>query len=389
MANIAIYDGSAGGIIGNTPFGLYDSDSDFVMEGPNVANWCANRLGYPIVDVELQDAQFYACFEEAITEYSSQVNRFNIRDNLFNARGENTATQLTHQNIIPNQGKLIALSKQYGVEAGSGGTVDWKTGYITTATSSVATANIPSGSWLQEYDLNAQGIFSQSVAGTDIEIKRIFHQNTPASSKFHNPEMGANVALNNFGWQGAMSQGGTSYLSLPLFDSMQKIQQVEFSDTVRKSMYSFELINNKLKIHPQPTSAFKFYFQYIETADRDTLDIQATVSDFSNIPYNEMVYGAINLVGKQWIRKYTLALTKTILGGIRSKFGSIPIPGAETSMDGDTLRSEGAAEAESLIATLREDLEQSSRRNTMERENELTTFQQEMLNKNPLNIYVG
>ena len=102
-----------------------------------------------------------------------------------------------------------------------------------------------------------------------------------------------------------------------------------------------------------------------------------------------MTYTSINGPGKQWIKKYTLALVKTVLGSVRSKFGSIPIPGAETSMDGDTLRSEGAAEAEILISTLREDLEQSSRRNTMERENELTTFQQEMLNKNPLNIYIG
>ena len=102
-----------------------------------------------------------------------------------------------------------------------------------------------------------------------------------------------------------------------------------------------------------------------------------------------MTYSSINLAGKQWIRKYTLALSKTVLGGVRSKFGSIPIPGAEVSMDGDALRSEGASEAEALIATLREDLEQSSRRNTMERENELTNYQQEMLNKNPLKIYIG
>lgn len=387
MANITIYDGSAGTISGSTPFGLYDADTDFITHGPQVADWCATRLGYPIMDVELQDSQFFACFEEAVSEYSSQVNRFNIRDNLFNTKGESTSTNLTGKNIIPNQGKLIAMSKQYGTEAGSGGNVDWKTGYITTAQSTVDTVNIPSGSWLQEYDLNTQAVFSQSVEGTDIEIKRIFHQKSPASVRHYDPQLGSNVALSSFGWDGALA--GISYLSLPLYDDMLKIQQVEFNDTVRKSMYSFELINNKLKIHPTPTEEFKFYFQYIETADRDNLIINSAVSDFSNIGYDNMTYANINGPGKQWIRKYTLALVKTVLGSVRSKFGSIPIPGAETSMDGDTLRSEGAAEAEILISTLREDLEQSSRRNTMERENELTTFQQEMLNKNPLNIYIG
>ena len=389
MAQIDIYTGVVSFFPGDTPFGIYDNDSKFQTDAESTTNWCASRLGFPIVDIELQNSQFFACFEEAVSEYSAQVNRFNIRENLFTLRGQSTGSNFTHKNIIPNQGSIVKLSKQYGVEAGTGGTVDWKTGHITTAMSTVATANIPSGTWLQEYDLDAQGVFSQSVAGTDIEIKRIFHQNIPASSKFHNPEMGANVALNNFGWGGAMSQGGMSYLSLPLFDSMQKIQQVEFSDTVRKSMYSFELVNNKLKIHPKPTSAFKFYFQYIETADRTSGVAEENVSDFSNAGYQDMTYTNINAPGRQWIKRYTLAILKTVLGSVRSKFGSIPIPGADVSLDGDTLRSEGAAEAEGLIASLREDLEQSSKRNLMERENEVTTFQQEMLNKNPLNIYVG
>jgi hypothetical protein len=389
MTQISIYTGLVSFFPGDTPFGIYDNDSIFQADAESTTAWCASRLGFPIIDVELQNSQFFACFEEAVSEYSAQVNRFNIRENLFTLRGQSTGSNFTHKNIISNQGNVVKLSKQYGVESGTGGTVDWKTGHITTTTSSVSTANIPSGSWLQEYDLNAQGVFSQSAAGTDIEIKRIFHQSTPASSKFHNPEMGANVVLNNFGWAGAMSQGGTSYLSLPLFDSMQKIQQVEFSDTVRKSMYSFELVNNKLKIHPQPTSAFKFYFQYIETADRISGVAEENVSDFSNVGYQDMAYKNINAPGKQWIKRYTLAILKTVLGSVRSKFSSIPIPGSEVSMDGDTLRSEGAAEAEILISTLREDLEQSSKRNLMERENEVTTFQQEMLNKNPLNIYVG
>ena len=94
-------------------------------------------------------------------------------------------------------------------------------------------------------------------------------------------------------------------------------------------------------------------------------------------------------MGKQWIRKYGLALTKELLGIIRSKYGTIPIPNAETSLDGDTLRSEGAAEAEALVSQLREDLEAASRRNLMEKEQEITDFQQGMLNKAPLNIYVG
>ena len=90
MANITIYSGSATTINGNTPFALYDSDLTFQNDGPKVADWCARRLGYPITDIELQDVQFFACFEEAITEYGAQVNRFNIRENLLSAQHQQT-----------------------------------------------------------------------------------------------------------------------------------------------------------------------------------------------------------------------------------------------------------------------------------------------------------
>ena len=89
MAQEAIWPGSGSAVhqdSGSTPFGLYDSDSIFQTDAPKFATWCAKRLGYPIVDVELQDTQFYACLEESVSEYSAQVNQFNIRDNLLHLR---------------------------------------------------------------------------------------------------------------------------------------------------------------------------------------------------------------------------------------------------------------------------------------------------------------
>ena len=380
--NVSIYDGSAnsGSVSGSTPFGLYDTDDSYVTASANTADWCARRLGYPIMDIELQDEQFFACFEEAVTEYSSQVNRFNIRENLLSAKGNSTGSNFTHKAITPNLGRLIGLSKQYGSEVGSGGLVDWKTGHITTVSGS--------NGWEQEYDLTSvlTGSGGSNVTA-DLEVKRVFHQKTPAQARHYDPQFGSQLALNSFGWGGTMA--GISYLAMPLYDDLLKIQQVEFDDTIRKSMYTFELINNKLKIHPVPETEYKFYIQYIETSDRNTLVTSSAVSDYSNMAYNNMSYSNINDPGKQWIRKYTLSLVKQVLGSVRSKYSSIPIPGAETTRDGDTLRSEGAAEAEALVASLREDLEAASRRNLMEKEQEITDFQQGMLNKAPLNIYVG
>ena len=114
-----------------------------------------------------------------------------------------------------------------------------------------------------------------------------------------------------------------------------------------------------------------------------------TVSDSSNVPYMNMEYKLINDVGKNWIRKYGLALCKELLGIIRSKYGSVPIPNAEVNLDGETLRSEGAAEKEGLITQLREDLEAASRKNMMEADSEEANRLQEKLNKVPLPIFVG
>jgi len=164
---------------------------------------------------------------------------------------------------------------------------------------------------------------------------------------------------------------------------------------MRKSAYTFELRNNKLRIFPNPTSTYKLYFEYILKSDRDNPlqtahgETSNVVSDYSNVPYDNMQYQYINDVGKQWIRKYGLALSKELLGMIRSKYGSIPVPGAETTMDGDTLRGEASAEKETLITQLRENLEASSRKMMLEADSDESTRLQEKLQKVPLPIYIG
>ena len=113
------------------------------------------------------------------------------------------------------------------------------------------------------------------------------------------------------------------------------------------------------------------------------------MTDFSNAGYDNMLYSNINDPGKQWIRKYTLALAKELLGNIRSKYSSIPIPGSETNLDGDTLRSEASVEKENLITQLREDLEAASRRNLLERQQDEAEFMNNTMNKIPYGIYIG
>ena len=180
---------------------------------------------------------------------------------------------------------------------------------------------------------------------------------------------------------------------MPMYDDLLRIQSIEFNDTVRRSHYSFELRNNKLKVFPKPSSGtYKLWFEYIVESDRSNPlgpDNGAGISDSSNVPYNNMEYSFINDPGKQWIRKYTLALAKEMLGIVRSKYGSIPIPNAEVNLDGDTLRTEASVEKENLITQLREELEALSRRNMLERQKEESEFQQDIISRSPLNIYLG
>ena len=383
MAQEPIWAGSSSFSSGDTPWGLYDSDNEFTSSADKFADWSARRLGYPIMSVELQSGSFYACFEEAVSEYSAQVNQFNIKDNLLHLTGQATGSNVTHKRVTPTMGRSVFLSKQYGTEAGVGGDVDWKKGSISISGSQ------------QEYDLNS--IFVDGSGSGSIEVKRVYYEGTPAMQRFFDPYATTGYGTINMvqGFGFGDYSPAVSFTLMPLFEDLLRVQAIELNDSIRKSAYSFTLRNNKLRIFPDPEEDATIYFDYVDVSDRDNPLITEysgstdVVSDYSNVPYDNMEYQYINDVGKQWIRKYGLALCKELLGIIRSKYGTIPIPNADTTLDGDTLRSEAAAEKETLITQLREMLEQTSRRALLEADKDEAEFLQEKLNKVPYPIYIG
>ena len=372
MAQEVIWQGSSSFASGQTPYGFYDSDTQFSGSSNNsvdkFSDWAARRLGYPIMAVELQSGSFYACY----------------KDNLLHLTGQATGSNVTHKKITPTLGRTVSLSKQYGTEAGVGGDVDWKKGSIT----------ISSGS--QEYDLNS--LFADvSESGQAIEVKRVYYEGTPAMQRFFDPYATTGYGTLNMveGFGFGNYSPAVSFTLMPIFEDLLRVQAIELNDSIRKSAYSFTLVNNKLRVFPNPEETHTLYFDYVKTADRDNPLVTEhsgsanVVSDFSNVPYDNMEYQFINDVGKQWIRKYGLALCKELLGIIRSKYGTIPIPGSDTTLDGDTLRSEAAAEKEALVAQLREMLEQTSRKALLEADKDEAEFLQEKLTKVPYPIYIG
>jgi hypothetical protein len=387
--------GSGSVISGSTPFGLYDSDTDFKNDGPKTAGWCAKRLGYPIVDVEMIDEQFYACFEESVSEYSAQVNQFNLRNNLDILRGQpkgkvtNYSQTLVDGSFLPT---AVRMAQQYGTLAGVGGTTSIKKAYINLVPEQQI-YNIMSAS----VDVETSASFATLFTGSStIDVTRVFHEATPAITRFFDPySVGAQGTLNLISELGFGSYSpAAQFLMMPLYEDVLRMQQIEFNDHIRKSAHTFNIVDNKLEIFPIPTEGTlsKVYFEYMsrDEFEHDSQTIQGdSLSDYSDIPYDFIQYSNINDVGKQWIRKYTLALSKELLGAIREKYSSIPIPDAEISLDGAALRAEAQVEKDNLITQLRENLEEMSRKNVFEKQAHESDHHQDMLRKVPLRLYVG
>lgn len=387
MANIPIYPGSSSFSPGLTPFGFYDFDFQFQEDADRLVTYCARRLGYPLTDIELQDLNFYAAFEDAITTYGNEIYSFQIRDNLLSLEGASTLTNVNDAIITPNMGTIIKLSQQYAAEAGAGGNITYYSG---------ALALTPGK---QTYNLKEWAI-SQSISG-GIEIKTVFYQDLPAINQMYAP-FGGFAGLGGLpaaGIYGGMYGGGYGggYLMMPVAYDAGVIQGLELSNTIRLSNYTFEIINNNIKIFPIPTDndvrqGF-LWFEYIKTEDRYADSITQTggdkVTNVSNAPYGYPVYSQINAVGKSWIFDYALALCKEMLGYVRGKYGTIPIPGREVTLNQADLLTAATAEKNALIERLRVYLDETSKRALLERRAQESDFRKQEINNVPMVIYVG
>lgn len=371
------------------------NETTFENDCSSSAMWAAKRLGYPIVDIEMIDVNFYSCFEESVLEYNRVINEFNIVNNLVNLQG---IPQSQYQNLtglgVKGTGLpfVVQLSKQYGAEALVGGEVEVKRNYIE------VTGSLNDHRTNQVYDLNRLiGRDIEHLTSSRIEVKRVFHYQPPAIARIYDPfsmtGMSYSNVLSEMGFAGYSP--ATQFLMTPIFEDLERVQAIEFNDMVRKSEYSFEILgNNKLRIFPIPTRNFKVWLEYIVESERDITNFTSGsryefVSDPSDVPYELCQYCKINQAGKQWIKKYFLALCKETLGRILQKYSTVPIPGGEVTLDGAELRSEAKEETTALLEKLRDMLEKSLRVNQLENKDKESEAMQKMLQKVPLHIYIG
>jgi len=389
MANSVVWNGNPTFISGtSTPFHLYDNDIQFQTDALRVARFCATRLGWPAMDVEMSDEQFFTCFEEAVSTYSNEVYMNNITNNFITLEASPTSSTLNNQFINPSLHNIINIAQDYGAEVGVGGTTEWYTGSISL---------IPGQ---QYYDLNLWAQNSASLqSGDSIEIKQVFYESIPAIMRYFDPYAGTGYGsqqlLDAFGF-GTQSPA-INFMLMPLNFDMSVLQAIELNDSIRKSGFSFNIINNKLQIFPIPTRHQELYFKYVKTSDRTSVLSPSgsygagngVVTDISNVPYQQIQYSTINQPGRFWIFEYTLVLAKELLGLIRGKYQTTPIPGDSVTLNSGDLFSSSDKDKAALIEKLRKDLEETSRRAQLARKKEENESLSSTLKDFPMLIFLG
>jgi hypothetical protein len=384
--NIPIWPGSSSFQPGETPFGFYDNDPQFQADIDKFAVFASRRLGYPLVEIELQDLNFYAAFEEAVTTYGNELYAYQAAENLLTFQGASTTIDSPNTNLIQeNLSSVIRLSQQYGTEAGVGGTITYHTG------------SIPMIPGVQNYDMNAWAE-ANGIPKGGMEIRRIFYEASPAITRYFDPYAGTGVGmmqmLDSFGW-GSYSPA-INFMLMPISYDMQKIQAIEFNDQIRKSQYTFELVNNQLRIFPIPKGGgiSILNFHYLLTADRNDPYAPnggqgSIITNVSNIPYENPNYSQINSIGRQWIFEYALSIVKEILGYVRGKYSVIPIPGSEVTLNQSDLIAAASTEKVALIERLRAYFDTTSRKTLLENKALEAENQQKTINYVPMTIFIG
>ena len=383
MANIPTWPGSSSFDASLTPFSFYDTDNEFTSSAVQVADWCAKRLGYPLVDIELQAANFFTAFEEAVNEYGKQLYDFQIINNFQTLEGNATGSNFNNQLITPNLGGTINLSEQYGNETdGAGGDYKLETGSLSVKATK------------QRYDLLTDS--SSSLNGSEaVYIKRIYHYQPAAINRYFDPYAGTGTGIQSlmqtFGF-GNYSPG-VNFMLMPIFFDALKLQAIELNDIIRKSGYHFEITDNRyLKLFPIPTRDYTLYFEYVvKSVANNPVRNEANniITDVSNTPYTNPTYSFINEPGKQWIRRYALALAKEMLGSVRGKYTSIPIPGESTTLDHVRLLNEAKDEKLKLIEELQKLLDETTRVKQLERQEKEAELTQKTFYKVPYPIYIA
>ena len=382
------------------PMGVYTANTAFLSGAAAQVAFVYQRLGGDILDIELKNEMVYSSYEEATLEYSYLVNPHQAKNSLpsllgnttasFNQLGEVTTAGLTDTHVelkYPNFQIQMARKIARGLETsiGIGGTTTIYT----------ASFNITNGQ--QQYDL--QSVMSSSypsvVGNKRAIVTKVYYKTAVNIWRFFGYYGALNVIgnLSNYG----MFSDNTTFEVVPTWQN--KLQAIMYEDSIntRISHYSYDIRNNMLRLYPTPDtfSPGKFYFEFYVPPDGWDEDETKTdgvsgVNNMNTLPFANIPYESINSIGKHWIRRYSLAICKEMLGQVRGKFqGVIPIPGDKITMNASDLLGQAKEEKQALRDELMKILDELTYAKIGETTAKMIEDTNKTLNGVPLGIFVG
>lgn len=339
--------------IAPTPFGIYDSETDFQTDADSMVTFVKRKLGDDILSVELTKKQIWGNFEEATLEYSAILNQYQAKSQLVNYLGYATGslTGGEEKYVRENLEFLTRFAEPYAMEAGIGGSYNSLSGSI----------QLEIGR--QDYNIYTElsgssgGLFDSTKG--KIKIDEVFHYNPQAAYRFFDTTSAINYLNNEFSFESFTPE--TVFYILPVYEDLLRGGQLDLSNRVRRSNYSYKVMGTNFRIYPIPTTETKLFLRIRQYPDPLSPAYKDNtihgVSNMSNLPFGNVKYNRINSIGRQWIRSYTLAISMEQLGYIRGKFGSIPVPNADVSLNSSDLIGNGRTDRDALKEKLREMLD--------------------------------
>lgn len=344
-----------------TPFGFFDSDAHFQGEADSLVPFVKRKLGDDILSVELTKKQIWACFEEAFCEYGSIINQYQAKSQLANLLGAATGSLKDSEQKFPRENLefMLRRAEPYSMEAGLGGSYDMLSGSIELEKDK------------QDYNLytdlkddSGTALFdrAENSPKSKIKVMEVFHFSPQAAYRFFDTTSAINYLNNEFSFESFTPE--TVFYVLPVFEDVLRGGMLDISQRVRRSNYSYKITGKNIRIFPKPTQKDpkKLWIRVHYSPDPMNPSFEDKsidgVSNLSNIPYGRLIFERINSIGRQWTRQYTLALCKELLGMIRSKFSTVPIPGADLQLNGADLLSQGREDKAELKTKLTEMLEE-------------------------------
>ena len=389
------------------PYKIYSEEtsplysSEFVSGAVDQVSYVYKKLGGDVLDIELTEGNVYAAYEEAVLEYSYLINVHQASNILSYALGNTTGSFDSKGNIESGalssslSGSHVALKYpkfDYGLSRQVGGASGAEVG-LNNSVQYSASFDVTAGK--QDYDLQniieTSTDYSGSVNGKRILIKKVFYKTPHAMWRFYGYYGGLNVVgnLHNYG---QFSDDSTFQL-IPAWHN--KAQAMAFEDAIytRMSHFSYELRNNKLRLFPIPETALQSKMWVEFSIPTDVWDSKDTgidgVNNMNTLPIGNLPFKNINAIGKQWIRRFALAISKEMLGQVRSKFGSVPVPGDNITLNGSALITEGKAEQDALRTELKETLAEMTYAKLSEKDASIAENTEKVLESVPNYIFVG